>query len=262
MALTMIQANSNSATVYDPGVVFWLPPYSGLPGDTSENGHPHALVVRAPPGGSGTLAYGSTQATEAGGGAERHSVNPRPSRNPNGLSKLTHFYPGVLALREYAELPKRAGYLGKDLEGLREKLRLALGIGEGCTGQNGHTASSWRGRIVTLTAEAQGVLGTPVALIVTAPRYSKARSYQVVVPIYDGTGRAAQESVVMITEGEWLLRLGDSVTSALLVVPSTVSVWHKRHIVEDDVPMALDAPTMRHVDRSLCNFFELAPADE
>lgn len=251
-------ASSDSDTAYDPGVVFWLPPYSGLPGDDSENGHPHALVVRAEPGGFGILAYGSTQDTEAGGGAERHSVNPRPrGRNPNGLSRLTHFYPGVLALREYDVLPERGGFLGKDLAGLRGKLRLALGIGEGCAGQNGHPAGSWRGRVVTLSREAQEVLGTPLAAVVTAGRYSKAKAYQVVVPIYDGTGRVAQEPVIEVAEGQWLARLGDNVSSALLVVPSTVSVWHKRHLVDEAPATLLDDKTMKRVDRSLCSFFGL-----
>ncbi len=110
--LAMSQISSES-TSYDPGVVLWLPPYSGLPGDTSENGHPHALVVRAEPEGFGILAYGSTQDTEAGGGAERHSVKPRPAgRNPNGLPRLTHFYPGFSRCASTKTFRSAPGTLG------------------------------------------------------------------------------------------------------------------------------------------------------
>jgi hypothetical protein len=214
---------------HDPGVVFRLRPYSGLPGDDSDTGHPHALVTPAEAGANSTLTYGSTKDTEAGAGAVRHTVNPRPNgRNPNGLTKVTHFYPGVLALRRYRQLPARAGYLGsKDLKGLRETLRLALGISEGCTGEENHLAGSWRGRIVRFTPDAESALATTHGVVVTAPRYSKAQSYQVIVPIYDGTGRAAVDPVVKVEDRDWLSRLGAGVSSALLFVPSTVSVRHK-----------------------------------
>lgn len=256
----MTMPSSEYAFPYDPGVVFWLPPYGGLPGDASKNGHPHALAIRAEPDGFGILVYGSTQDTEAGGGAERHSVKPRPhGRSPNGLPRLTHFYPGVLALREYADLPERAGYLGSDLAGLRGKLRSALGIGEGCAGKEGHLPGSWRGRIVELSPEAQAVLGTHLAVVVTAARYSRARSYQVVVPIYDGTGRSASAPVVSVMGERWLSRVGDEVSSALLVVPSTVSVWHERHIVDRGSPVVVEGEVMELLDRNLCTFFELEP---
>ncbi|HLM66329.1 MAG TPA: hypothetical protein VK358_02325, partial [Longimicrobium sp.] len=160
---------------------------------------------------------------------------------------------------EYTDLPKRAGYLGSDLGGLRGKLRSALGIDEGCTGEEGHLPGSWRGRIVGLSPEAQRVLGTPLAVVVTAARYSRAKAYQVVVPIYDGTGRTAAAPVVSATEGRWLPRLGDKVSTALFVVPSTVSVWHKRHIIDDGWAMVVDGEIMKLLDQNLCRFFELEP---
>jgi hypothetical protein len=63
--------------------------------------------------------------------------------------------------------------------------------------------------------------------------------------------------VVTVTEGTWLPRLGDNVSSALLVVPSTVSVWHARHIVDGGAAMVLDSEVMNVVDQNLCTFFDL-----
>jgi hypothetical protein len=248
------------AKTHDPGVVFWLPPYSGLPGDPTENGHPHALVIPAEPEQFCSLAYGSTKEAEHRAGAVHHPVKPRPiGRSPNGLTQLTYFYPGVLALREYGDLPERSGYLGSDLGGLRKALRRALGISQGCTGGAGHLAGSWRGRIVKLKASARAVLGTDLAVIVTAAKYSRAQAYQVVVPIYDGTGRAVVEPVVEVAEAPWLTRLGKEGSRALLFVPTTVSVWHRDHIAAESRSTVLDGEVMTALDRNLCKWFSLDP---
>jgi hypothetical protein len=257
-------ANSPQVTEYALGSVFWMKPYNdGLPGDGSPNGHPHVLVVGGRPDQPCTLVYGSTKDTEAAAEATRVTVREQKTGvNANGLTQTTHFYPGVLTNRLYRQLPARAGRIGASLVKLRGQMRLALGIGKGCIGMEGHPSTSWRGRIIQLTPYAEKILKTKYAVVITEPRYSAARNYQVVIPIYAGTGRQPSESIISITEVPWLSLLGEGseLTSALIFIPFTCSIWDEKHL-ESDTGYVLTDELMTHIDTELCERFELPATD-
>lgn len=245
--------------VHNPGTMFWMPPYRGLPGDPTHSGHPHALIVPAEPARTCTLVYGSTSAAEEAVGGQCHLVQPqRTGVGHNGLSKATRFYTGVLSLRAYEDLPERRGWLGKEVPDLRKKLRRSLGVGKGCAGEAKHEPRSWRGRIVQLSQFVENTLGSDLGVLVTEPRYSAEQRYQVVVPIIDGTGVTEVVSPALrITSPPWVNLLGDEVTDAILLVPSTVSVRHTNEYIVSDTGSVLNRAHMDAIDEHLCIWFGL-----
>ena len=247
-----------------PGGLFWLPPYRDLlPGDDTQNGHPYVLLTEAFPGGQCTLAYGTTKGADIANHAHCAAVEPRTSGvNRNGLRETTYFVPSIVTRQLSDRLPARDAVLAKDMPAIRDALYWSLGISWGCTGQAGHPAGSWRGRIVRLTPEAARIAGTGFALVVTDPPYSKAKLYQVVVPIVDGTGRQASGPVVAVTGEPWISDLFPHASSALLIVPATVSVRHSgnKHIAAAH-GATITAAHMGAVDASLCAFFGLSAPD-
>jgi hypothetical protein len=248
--------------LHSPGAMFWMPPYSGLPGDPTDDGHPHALIVPAEPENTCTLVYGSTSGAEEAEGCQRHVVKPQKAGvRRNGLTRTTRFYTGILSLRAYEDLPPvRSAWVGGELPGLRDKLRLSLGVGTGCVGEADHNPASWRGRLVRLAPFAALNIGSELGVIVTEPHYSAAKCYQTVVPVIDGTGATAVvEPALRIASPPWIKLVGKEATDAVLLVPSSASMRHTgKYIVDVDTRAVLSRDATRRLDEQLCRWFQLA----
>jgi hypothetical protein len=243
--------------VHPPSTLFYMPPYdSALPGDPV--GHPHVVAVDAVPASTCTLIYGSTKEAERAAGAQFHRVRPRKyGVGANGLGRVTFIYPGVICRRDYDEIPAepRHGWLGAEMNAIRTKLNLALGIGKGCVGEPGHSPRSLRGSIVELTRFAARVAGTRVAVLVTEPRYSHEKNYQVIVPVVDAPAGPAVPPVFEIPEVPWFKPSSDE-HRAYLLVPATVSVRHEDHI-KRVTGHVIEKAIMDDLDNALCSFFGL-----
>jgi hypothetical protein len=209
----------------------------------------------------GTLVYGSTQETEKGFGAEWVQVRPvREGLNRNGLLKTTCFYPGTLLPIIHERLPRHSGYLGKSLDELRVALRGALGIGRGSCLATGAPTRSCRGRIVILSADMSADVGASYAIVLTEPRYSAERKYQIILPIFTASGRKADLFDLLVSGHHWFSGVSSSGDGVLLPIPITQSIWHADDIARE-TEHVVDEETLREIDRRLCDYFSLQPPD-
>jgi hypothetical protein len=242
------------------GQVFWL--QAGATWLNQDKPRPFVLASEYFADLPATLVYGSTQETERRAGAACITVDPLGSGvSRNGLLARTYFYPGTLLLATHEELPPHAGYLGKSLPRLRDALRTALGIGQGSCRCPGVPQGSRRGRIVVLAAPISRLLHARFAVVLTEHGYSGQTKYQLVVPLVDGADIQAQENELRIPFRRWMAVFRDPVDSAVLPVSLTMSVWHDTHIAHE-TEHVVDEETLREIDRRLCDYFSLEPADE
>ncbi|HEU0016149.1 MAG TPA: hypothetical protein VFQ45_20895, partial [Longimicrobium sp.] len=174
-----------------PGEVWFLPP------DAREQGDPkprrHVLLNACDEGDAeavGSFAFASTQSTEAGFGAAYLLVDPAATRygrqGRTGFPRATYVYASRIVPAEMADLQRMAGRLIDEMADLREKLRVALGLGTG-TAVHGTAAGSWRGRFVRFTGSLAAEVECDLALVLTEPAYSNHQRYQVVVPLRDAS---------------------------------------------------------------------------
>jgi hypothetical protein len=218
---------------------------------------PFALAARSSPGALATLVYGSTQETEKRSGAATIAISPiREGLNRNGLRAKTYFYPGTLLPVQHEDLPPHAGFLGKSLDALRAALRIALGIGQGSCRGSRALAGSRRGRIVVLSAALAREIHTAVAVVLTEPRYSREKCYQIILPVYSGPPEEAGEHQVVISSAPWLAELFTPNGGVTLPIPATHSVWYADDIARE-TEHVLDERTLADIDRRLCAYFSL-----
>jgi hypothetical protein len=173
----------------------------------------------------------------------------------NGLASQTFFYPGILLRQEYEALPPHAGTLGKSVERLRSAIRIALGIGQGSCTSAGAAAGSRRGRIVELQPDLAHNLQTRHAVVLTD--YSRARHYDVILPLLRGDGRVGTDDVFRVWQREWFAAFPDPPRSVLLPIPVVQSTWFRADIVRES-PYVVDEQTLADIDRALCRFFALS----
>lgn len=176
--------------------------------------------------------------------------------NRNGLRSNTWFYPGILLREECDGLPDPAGWLGRDLDGLRAALRTSLGIGCGSCLHRDAPAGSRRGRIVEVQPNAASYLGTRYSVVLTEPAYSRARNYDVILPIRPGDGYVGSEGVVRIGSREWLAVFAQPPQSVLLPIPVVQSLWYASSILHD-TQFVMDDDSLAEIDRALCGYFSL-----
>jgi len=242
-----------------PGHVFWMP--AGATWLNRDKPRPFALATSCSPGMVGTLVYGSTQETEKMSGAAWIEVAPLAAGlNRNGLRRRTYFYPGILLLTGYRELPPHAGFLGKAGDSLKQALRSALGVGQGSAARSASPPGSCRGRVVELSEEMSAVLRAFFAIILTEHGYSRARNYQIVVPILYGHSPEMDNYDVRITSRSWMRAFGGNVDAVLLPIPIALSIWHADDI-QRETEYVVDDDTLAEIDRRLCDYFSLMPPD-
>lgn len=237
------------------GHVIWFPP-----GATWMNrDKPRPFVAAATPDvpRTATLAYGSTQQSEEVSGARCVRVAPqRHGINRNGLREHTLFYPGILLREDYAFLPAPAGTLGKSMGPFRSALRAALGIGTGSCLTAGAPAGSRRGQIVELRRSLARDVRTRYAIVLTEPGYSRARHYDVILPLLVGDGRLASDTILRVAQREWFEVFGHRPRSVLLPIPVVQSTWYEADII-GETPHVVDDETLTDIDVALRSFFSL-----
>jgi len=239
---------------YRPGHVFWMS--RGATWLNTDKPRPFALSTPCGVGAAGTLIYGSTRETEARFEATCVHIDPRPGGvNRNGLTERTTFYPGILVRDRYERLPPHAGTVGTSLGALRAALHDALGIGTGSCLTAGSAPGSLRGRIVRLEHRRAQALRTPFAVLLTEPRYSIAKHYQLILPLVPDGGLAAPH-VLRLPGGEWMGVFDAPIRSVLLPIPLVHSIWHARDI-ERETHFVLDEASLAKIDSRLCDFFSL-----
>lgn len=244
-------------TQFRPGQVFWLA--GGATWLNADKPRPFVLATTCGIGTLGTLIYGSTRDTEARSGAACVHIDPRPGGvNRNGLAERTAFYPGILVRDRCERLPAHAGTVGTSLRALRAALRDALGIGTGSCLTIGAPAGSLRGRIVRVSHRLARALRTPFAVVLTQPRYSRARNYQIILPLVTDRAEVTAPGVLRLPAGEWMAVFTKPSSFALLPIPLVHSVWHARDI-EHETTYVLDETSLARIDERLSEFFLLDP---
>jgi hypothetical protein len=96
------------------------------------------------------------------------------------------------------------------------------------------------------------------AIVLTEPRYSAERHYQIIVPIFAGPSEAVARHDLLVVGCDWLNVLPTPVDHVLLALPATHSVWHDDDIARE-TEYVVDDETLREIDRRLCDYFSLAP---
>jgi hypothetical protein len=161
----------------------------------------------------------------------------------------------VLHLITHGELPPQAGFLGSFVHALKNGLSIALGIGQGSCNNATAPAGSCRGRIVELSLEVATALHTSFALVLTEPRYSITRNYQIIVPIVS-TRDSVGEYDVHVSSQTWMRVFDGPVNAVVLPIPITMSVWHSDDIARE-TEYVVDDQTLAQIDRHLCAYFSL-----
>lgn len=242
------------------GQVFWLD--AGATWMNQDKPRPFVLANAYSPDLPATLVYGSTQETEKRIGAACVEVNPVAGGvNRNGLTARTYFYPGALLLAHHPDLPPHVGFLGRSLSALRAALRTALGIGRGSCLSHRMYAGSRRGRIVLLAGPVARLLHTRFAIVLTEPRYSARKKYQLVVPVLRATDAEPDENHLRIFSPVWRKVWNQPTESALLPIALTMSVWQPDHVARE-TEYVVDDDTLAEIDRRLCEYFLLPPMED
>jgi hypothetical protein len=255
----MVHGRLWSSHAFRPGHVFWMP--AGATWLNQDKPRPFALSTHCAVDELGTLVYGSTQETEKSAGGACIAVAPtQQGLNRNGLRSRTYFYPGTLLPIPHEQLPPHAGFLGRSLHELRAALRGALGIGCGSCLHPSAPAQSVRGRVVVLAEHVAIDLHTEFAVVLTEPRYSATRNYQIILPIFTTFGREISSHDLLISSRAWLGLSSTPIHRALLPIPATHSIWHEDDIARE-TEHVVDDVTLAEIDRRLCDYFSLGPVD-
>jgi hypothetical protein len=246
-----------------------LPP-EGQPGGDTKERRPHVLLRDCEAEDSTyTVAYGSTQGAEAGRRPSPAFVLvDRDDRGyeGTGLTEKTWIYLCRLITGDPADLAAPRGRLADEWDDIKAALRRSLGIGTGTTA-SGEARGSWRGRVVRLFGATRVQLdGAEFALVVTEPRYSHARHYQQLIPIYHGPEAFGEEHDLLV-EAEWVSGLSPGSQRAYLAIPSVFSGCETGrprtpgHFVQL-TSVVVDEGTMAAVDAALVAWFGLSAENE
>ena len=235
------------------GRVCRLPPRHQPPLSDGKS-HFHLLLTDCAERQRGTLAYGTSSLAERAKGASCASVPARSSGvSANGLRHTTHFYPGILYRERHEVLARtRVGHEAQGLGTLRRLFPAALGVGTGtCVLRGAPAYGSWRGRIVRLHPRSATAFRSDAAVILTEPKYSLRRAFQLLLPILPGDGATVSGPVLTIKEREWVRALGAEVTTALLPLPALHSVIHGESIT-GATEHVIDLETTGILEEALC----------
>jgi hypothetical protein len=238
------------------GSVHKLPVRHGPPLRDSDS-HYHILLTDCPgPGSNGTLVYGTSSVAEQREGAVCCPVEARRTGvRRNGLRWSTCFYPGVLVREAHSVLQTtRTGFDAAALAAVRRLLPAALGSSShAAAGHKSEIAASWRGLVVSMQPWFAEFFRTRHAVVLTEPRYSRKRHFQVVVPLIPGDNTETGATVLRVVNQPWIRVLGQDVGTALLPVPFVHSVKHDE-AVEHATGFRLDPRSLALLERMVCRF--------
>jgi hypothetical protein len=238
-----------------PGEVYFLPPEAREDGDPKTRRH---VLLSACDDDSDivALAYASTAGTEAAFGASYVLLDPYATQyQGTGFDQPTYIYPSRLVSVGVDALTKPVGIVVDEMQQIREKLRIALGLGTGTVAGTLLAAGSLRGRVVQFSASVLQETEAAYGLIVTEPRYSLQQRYQHVIPILDAGEYEPAAGDVVVTDTLWLREMG-KFDSAILAVPMVFSVFHPVE-VSRPLSVVVDDPTIAAVDEALIQLFGL-----
>ena len=240
--------------------------YSGqvhfIPKDADEDGDSkfrrHLLLANCDDDAEvASLAYCSSQPTEAGHGAANVLVNPtRTTYRGTGFDVPTYVYPSRIVIVDPGDLEDPRGRVMDEMWKIREELSKALGLGTGTSSGPGSAAGSWRGRYVRLAAPLAQDLRATYAVIVTDPEYSKAERYQTVVPILSAEEYDPQDRDVIFADTKFLEAVDPGMKDAFLWTEATCAVFHARDI-ESWSSQTIDDATLADLELALRFYFEL-----
>lgn len=238
-----------------PGEVWYLPPDRLRGGDRKCRRHV-LLTACENQGRHATLAYASTQQTEAIFGAAHVLLDPDATAygrsGGTGFARPTYIYPSRLVGTSGDEMQRFAGRIIDELPSLRAALRRALGI-------RAHAAIAnpgWRGCVVRLAADVAKEMDCDHGVIVTEPRYARRERYQLVIPILDLRHFERAEGDV-VAEGEpWIPLLVGTDAPVAIAVEMIQSVFHPTD-VEHEIVAVLDPRTLAQVEDRLRGRFGL-----
>jgi len=238
-----------------PGEVWILPPEAAQGGDGKFRRH----VLLTPCDSTddiGTLAYASTQITEARFGAASILVEPGGSPVSSGFAEPSYVYASRLTPADSRDFLRMTGRLTGEMPNLRRALVHALGFGIGTATGPGYAEGSWRGHIVRLAPSRSEHVGYDHGVIVTDPTYSNHRRYQLIVPLEDLSRYEAAAGDLEITDHGWTRLLGPNSRGVLLAIADVQAVFHPRDI-QATTGIVIDHGTMRQIEAALARLFLL-----
>ena len=204
----------------------------------------------------GVFAYASRVATEAVFGGASFFLSPFVRRGLHaGFDAPTYVLPCRLVAAGTEHMIRKTGRIVQEMREIRRTLHRALGIGTG-TRRDGMAAGSLRGCLVKLAPEAAADMGTHTALLITEPRYSLQRRFQLVVPLLDPDEYEQNAWDVVVERKPWLTAVEEETHRVLVAVPMVQAVFHSVELARI-VPAVVDDATIAAVDRALLAFFGL-----
>lgn len=240
----------------DPGQVYFLPPEFREGPDKGDRPH-LVLSLCSDESEVATFACGSTKATDAAHGAAHVLVDPfATTYRGTGLTHPTYFYPSRLLTFAIEDLPEPSGRMIDEMPFIREKLKTALGLGQGVTTERSHRGANRRGRIAEYAPSIADELGTSRCLVVTEPGYSRASLQQTTVPILDAAEYAAQPGDVVVhgTGSDLPGQVFGTAESLILAVPMITSVFERDSLTHYS-PHVISVSTMKEVEAALALHF-------
>jgi hypothetical protein len=240
----------------DPGQVYFLPPE--FREGPNKGDRPHlVLSLCSEDSEVATFAYGSTKATDAAHGAAHVLVDPYATAyRGTGLSQPTYFYPSRLLTFAIADLPEPSGRIIDELPLIRQKLKTALGMGQGVTAERSYRGANRRGRIAEYAPWIAEELGTPHCVVITETGYSRASLQQTTIPILNGAeyDTGPGDVVVRRTSSDSFGSGFENAESLILAVPMITSVYERDSLARYS-QQVISETTMRQVERALASHF-------
>lgn len=124
----------------------------------------------------------------------------------------------------------------------------------------GHDAppGSCRGRIVILDPGLAQEIDASTAIVLTEPRYSAVRNYQIILPLFTVSAGAVDNHDLVLPSRGWADVLPGRENYVLAAIPATHSVWHADDIAQE-TEYVVDDHTLAEIDRRLSEYFSLPP---
>ncbi len=242
-----------------PGEVYYLPPQEGERLQPEKGDRPFVLLsLGASAAGAVTLAYCSTQSTEALHGAAHVWVDSATITN-TGLRRPTFVYPSRLASYVPEALGRPAGRVGSGLTAwIRRQLQVALGMGTGVCADLDLPRGNRRGRVVLLNDALTAMTGYSRGLVVTEPGYSSRGRQQTIVPLLPADDFEVSPLDVLVRDEPWV----ETVIPAgqrLIAATSMITTVFEPEWIAGYTIAVVDTATMDAVEAALALHFGLPP---
>jgi hypothetical protein len=238
-----------------PGEVHFLPPEARDEGDLKWRRHVLLNTCEAH-GDIGVFSYATRSRVEIGFGGAGYLVDPvRGPDRDSGFSAPTYVTPCRLAPVKTESLSQRIGKITHAMPAIRGQVRRAVGATAG-TPSGEDSAGSLRGLVVELSSGLARENGTPYAVIVSDPAYSRAQRYQLILPLGNAAEFEAEQFDIVITDRDWPRFVSRDLSVVLLFTKHIQSAFHRSDIARV-LPVAVDPQTMREIDLALVRLFSL-----